>query len=192
LYLSGSIPAEQGNIGNHIIRYNGEEWKTVGEPLCVQPNSYPFSSPIRHTYIKGDYLYAIGTFEYSGSVPMHAAARWDGDIWCGLNTDDFLVNTMPGQDGILEGGFFQDQFMIYITHENDEGEFQPHWLHDGSVGTDNCSEPVSVKDVTNGIFNVYPNPVTSKSTIYIEAVSEIESYRLIDYLGRELKINSNS
>src|SRR5690606_25972732 len=67
-----------------------------------------------------------------------------------------------------------------------------HWLHDGSVGTDNCSEPVSVKDVANETFNVYPNPVTSKSTIYIEAVSEIESYRIVDYLGRELKINSNS
>lgn len=182
LYLSGNIPMAQGNVGNHIIRYDGEQWKPVGEPLCIQPNTYLGFSPIRHTYSNDDYLYAIGNFEYAGDTPMHSVARWDGEVWCGLNTNAFLEGTAPGQDEVTEGGFFQDQFMIFITHFNDAGEPQLHWLHDGSVLADACSEPLAVEGAQRMDFNLYPNP--AKTYLHIQSEVEIKAVEVINILGK--------
>lgn len=182
LYLSGSIPYVQDNVGNHVVRYDSEEWKPVGEPLSIQPNTYPLNSTIRHTYVNDDYLYAVGTFEYAGNVPMHGVAKWDGEVWCGLNTNEFLEGTAPGQDEITEGGFFQDRFMIFITHFDDAGNPQPHWLHDGSTSANECSEPLSVGKSKPKQINLYPNP--SSEQIHIQSENEIRSIQIINAFGQ--------
>ena len=189
LYLAGIIPYAQGNPGNHIIRYDGQTFHGVGAHFFgEQQGVYDISGNVLRIYAKGDYLYAVGYFLYAGDVPMYGVARWDGESWCGMFTNEFLQNESPAYHIIYASGFFQDKLMIYVRYMNDYGTSDPHWLYQGGDTVEACTEPVSVAEVHGSpAIQIFPNPTISGSWLSILIDSRIiEGLRIVDISGRTL------
>ncbi|MBN8597803.1 MAG: hypothetical protein J0L78_09030 [Planctomycetes bacterium] len=78
--FDGSIIAG-GDFG--VARWDGVQWKTMGAGFARSVHTGPLLTDL--IVYKGD-LYALGTFERSGTTPMQGFARWNGSDWIALDT----------------------------------------------------------------------------------------------------------
>jgi len=111
LYVAGNIFALDHPDFQEIIRFDGKNWKSVGNGI---PNSGLGS--VRKLLIYKDDLYACGEFMESQGAPGNAIARWDGSNWQRLgdglildNKSDSWASDMTLLQGkLIVSGYFND------------------------------------------------------------------------------------
>lgn len=184
LYLAGIIPEFQGNVGNHIVRYNGVSIEPVGEPLGRVPYVSEIIGNVAKIFQHEEFLYAHGFFDYAGDVPMHGIARWDGEEWCGIFSNEFLQENPPTNNTIQCAGTFQDKIMVYVPYFNEDNEQIPLWIYEGGDEVEFCTETVSVNNIPKPqiTFELYPNPAQSQITIQCD--EQIMRLEVMDVSGR--------
>ncbi len=101
LYVAGYFDSIGGIPANHIAKWDGITWRTVG-------------TGIDHTDILsmveyGNELYVGGNFDLAGGVPVHNLARWNGSIWkdVGGGTDGRVFAMEIYYNELYIGGNFE-------------------------------------------------------------------------------------
>jgi len=102
LYIGGMFVQSNHSKENHIARWDGQNWKTVGGGI---QNPY-FQINTLHVY--NGYLYVGGGFNEIGGIPAQGIARWDGKEWCSCNSefDGNVVSITHYRDTLYIGGGF--------------------------------------------------------------------------------------
>ncbi len=181
LYVSGIIPFSQGNVGNMIVRWDGEELRKVGDYLYYSQGSFGIEGGVSHMFARDGYLYCVGSFNYIGDTPISGVARWNGSKWCGLWANSLLVG-LPSQQVIAAEGYFQDKLMIMRYYPYSDGTYDVFWLFEGGDEVEICTEPVAVKEIQVTDFKIYPNPTSG--IVHIQSEVKIKSIQLINALGK--------
>ncbi|MBF9224277.1 T9SS type A sorting domain-containing protein [Hymenobacter ruricola] len=82
LYAGGSFSLANGIIANHVARWNGTAWSSLG----VGPaNGIDASVNALAVAANGD-VYAGGGFTQAGGAPASRVARWNGTAWAPIGT----------------------------------------------------------------------------------------------------------
>ncbi|MBK7877656.1 MAG: hypothetical protein IPJ77_18365 [Planctomycetes bacterium] len=76
LYAGGRFALAGGQPANHIARWNGTSWSTLGSGT----NDYVFDLCV-YDDGTGSALYAGGSFTTAGGQPLPNLARWNGTSW---------------------------------------------------------------------------------------------------------------
>jgi len=180
LYICGSFRSSDGNVGNKIMRWNGQEWLRVGDGFCAQ-NIIP-----TEMIVHKDKLYVVGIFDcVNNNILASNIASWDGERWCNLGDSYFnnKISSIAEYKGeIYVGGGFTEV-------DGQPCRFFAKYIGDNS--TDTCSAPITtaLEPATAG-FNLSPNPTTD--LLQIQAPAPIESVWVFDALGREVYRESAS
>jgi hypothetical protein len=104
LYVGGLFTQSEGNVGNYIQRWDGQQWKDVGGgtgPALI-------NGQIHEMKVHDDKLYVVGAFQEAGGIPARFIATWDGTDWCGLggNFDNRLISLEFFKDTLYVAGNF--------------------------------------------------------------------------------------
>ena len=174
LYICGRFNKFDGNVGNGIMRWDGDMWREVGAGFCN-----PAITATAMMVYK-DKLYVVGIFDcVNNNIQASGIASWDGERWCNLG-DSYFNNTISC---IAE---YKDE--IYVGGGFEEVDGQPCRAlakYIGDHSTDVCSEPISAAPEPTSVgFNLWPNPATD--LLQIQAPSTIESVWVYDATGREV------
>ena len=181
LYIAGLIPVSQGNIANHILRWDGTTFNTVGDTLYYIPGQLSTSGGVSYLKQNDGYLYIAGGFRYIGDNPIYKVARWDGSKWCGMFTQEFDQN-LAFEQHVSAMGFFEDQMIIVHPYVYEDDTYDLFWIYEGGDQVSGCTEPVGVEEVAKPTIAVFPNPATNWVTIQSERV--LESIVVADVLGK--------
>lgn len=179
LYIIGGIPYSQGNVGHHIVRWDGEEISPVGELLTDQQGQFSTGGGISDVVLMGDYLYIGGSFGFIGDEEISLFARWDGSQWCSVEAEGFGSSTRRcnklGNEII--------RFVWDVTLE--DGEIMPIWkLNVSEYNPSVCTQPLSLSETEKLTFNLFPNPTSTLTTI--QAPTVIGAIRVYNALGQLL------
>jgi hypothetical protein len=83
VYAGGNFSNAGGTPANHIARWNGTNWSTlgsgVGETNYDDPTVYAMA-------VSGNDLYVGGRFSLAGGIPANNIAKWNGTNWSALGS----------------------------------------------------------------------------------------------------------
>ncbi len=101
LYVAGDFDSIGGIPANHIAKWDGVRWRTVGTGID--------DNEIFTMVEYGNELYVGGNFDLAGGVPVHNLARWNGSIWkdVGGGTDDRIFTMEIYHNELYIGGNFE-------------------------------------------------------------------------------------
>jgi hypothetical protein len=77
VFVGGAFTDAGGITVNHIAKWNGSEWSSLGSGITGM-NLFTFLSSIA---VNGSELYAGGIFTNAGGVNAKGIARWNGSVW---------------------------------------------------------------------------------------------------------------
>lgn len=101
LYAGGGFIQAEGMAANHVARWNGNSWETLGDGV----NGYVYALAL-----DGDSnLYVGGGFDHAGSVAASNIAKWTGTQWeaVGNGTNDTVHSLVFDDQGrLIAGGDF--------------------------------------------------------------------------------------
>lgn len=83
LYIGGYFLESDGNLSNHIIRWDGTEFKELAGGLDNQ---------VTDMVVYKNELYVSGKFIYADGLYSPKIARWNGEQWFAFNTDNIDGN----------------------------------------------------------------------------------------------------
>ena len=120
LYVGGLFNTVLSDTIRYIVRWNGQNWNSVGTGVDTTSLTNPSLSPSPGVYAIKKYnerLYIGGRFDIAGNDTVNNIAKWDGMNWSGLGTgvkttdfvfyDDPIVFAMEVYDNELYiGGSF--------------------------------------------------------------------------------------
>jgi len=91
VYVGGFFTSIGGVVANHIARWNGTSWFTLGTAPSDGVNSSVYAIAV-----KGSSVYVGGQFSFAGGSPANHIARWNGTSWFTLGTapSDGVSNTV--------------------------------------------------------------------------------------------------
>ena len=139
LYVGGSFYQTGGNPGHMIQRWNGNEWRAVGDHLTNANNDFTTSARVDGFFTYQDKLLVAGGFKHAGGVPAQTFAIWDGIRWCG--TGDSISN--------LSHSIALYNDTIYLANgrvvNGDSTNCVVKWVS-GALEGSVCSEPMSVQN----------------------------------------------
>ena len=121
LYAGGYFKAIGNLATKGVARWNGLEWSTVGDGLARLNDNQDVSAFAVFDDGSGPALYAGGTFDFSGQVPLSNIAKWDGTSWSDV------------------GGGVNAPVLAMIVHDDGTGPA----LYVGGVFTDAGGMPVN-------------------------------------------------
>ena len=195
LHIIGLILKSDGNVGNGIQRWNGQRWAEVGSGLQDIYGGYNYIVQPQELKVYGDKLYVSGFHMYSGNIPTHSISSWDGERWCGLNTNDIFS---PNNLGISFAGFLNDT--IFAAFHGDliqNGHEIPYvgvLKAPVNMMPDTCSvdfstsvEPIDPPRIEPLL--IYPNP--TQGIFFLESDEVVDRIQLLDITGRVLEQYTN-
>jgi trimeric autotransporter adhesin len=156
LYMGGYFKQANGYAGNYIMKWNGTSFSSVGTGM----NSW-----VRCMKVYNDKLYVGGEFTQAGGVASNYVAMWDGTNWNSITTDTFALDIGTSisveainvyHDSLIIGGVF--------TSINGDTTCRKIAKYNHAL-TDNQSS------LSNGDFNIFPNPATNQITIEFSSSS---------------------
>ena len=174
LYVAGYFTQADGNPGNSIMSWDGEQWDDLSGGICDD-------GIIDDLFVYEDKLYVAGLFDCIGDIEAHNVAVWDGTKWCSIGHSVFNgpVNTIAvWRDTIYVGGGFYEingQSVRYLAR------------FVGDLSSSICSEPVLAVGFPNTkipFISIYPNPASNILTISMSGVDQL-CYEVVDLLGRQ-------
>ena len=89
LYVGGVFTSAGGNVANHIAKWNGSSWSSLGNGINNGLNGGVFTLAVI-----GTDLYAGGWFTSAGGSPAMNIAKWNGSNWSALG------NGLPGSGAV--------------------------------------------------------------------------------------------
>ena len=82
VYIGGSFTVAGTGAANHVARWNGTAWSSLGTGAANGTNE-----AVRALAVAANGLvYAGGTFDQAGGVPAGHVAQWNGAAWASLGT----------------------------------------------------------------------------------------------------------
>lgn len=103
LYVSGYFTTADGKTANHVARWDGNVWSSVGDG--VNSNVWAIT-----TTASSD-IYVAGQFTAAGKVAANNIAKWNGSVWkpLGNGTDSYIYTLSDNASGDLYvGGQFKN------------------------------------------------------------------------------------
>ncbi len=150
----------------HIAKWNGVEWKPMGEG---------FNDPVNQVIIYNNEIYAGGRFTRSGSTPVNHLAKWDGAHWqqVGIGADYSLTGMIVFAGKLYAWGIFHkigNSASVYFAKFDGTNWKQVYgpWIED-----ENPISDVAIWDGNLQVTYIWSKPVT------------ITSDGFIKYLGNE-------
>ena len=172
LYIGGYFFAQDGNLDNSFMYYNGN-------------NFFPTAGGILPSNVLDmiDYkneLYVCGQINYAGFQPMNRTAKWTGTQWVntGIVLQDNSNQLNTGQpecwieynNKLVIGGFFKA-----VNGVTASGIAS---IDFGGVSVNNLDK--------NSPFKLYPNPTNSTFSLEIANFSNFKSVSIYNSLGQTL------
>lgn len=102
LYVGGQIDITAGNAGQNIMRWDGEQFHSLGQGLQQWLGN---TSAIATAFTMAEHngsLFVGGGFRAAGGVEAMGLATWDGTQWCGVPGD------FQATGGIMAMDFYHD------------------------------------------------------------------------------------
>lgn len=171
LYITSNFLQQQGNPDDHIARWDGVNWLSVGGGL----NDMAYMFAVYH-----DELYVTGWFSEAGGIQVPRIAKWDGMRWCDLGIS-FSGGfggaiTVYNGDLILGGGFTE----IDGIPTNRIAK----WT--GGNYVDTCGAITGIGEIGEGrqTVSIHPNPTPGPLTV--TSKKPLLSVAVVDMLGRVL------
>lgn len=177
LYIGGQFAQENHSKENHIARWNGQEWLSVGGGVENDVRS------IYSMHVYNGYLYVGGAFDTIGGIPANGIARWDGKEWCSCNSSfhgAVVMSITHFRDTLYVAGNFNfiDGDTIYKIAK-----------FIGSDFADTCgSSTVGIKTLESEKKQImgYPNPAEESINFLLDDIEnqevEIRIYNLTGQL----------
>jgi hypothetical protein len=78
LFAGGDFTSAGGLTANHVAKWDGEKWLTLGSGLDGPVDAMAFD--------QANNLYVGGSFSHAGGLPANNIARWDGYNWTALGS----------------------------------------------------------------------------------------------------------
>ena len=181
LYVGGMFYQQDHSMENHIARWDGEQWLSVGGGIGDAGYG---TGTIHDLYVHDGYLYAVGAFLTAGGVPAKNIARWDGEQLCGCGTEFHGEIT-----GITH---YRDTLYVAGSFNNIDGDT----IHKiarfiGDTFADTCgSIDVSIPFLSTPSQHItaYPNPATDHIVLEIsETKNEQVTITLYNRLGQKVR-----
>jgi hypothetical protein len=186
LYVCGEFYFADGNPGNSVMRWNDTTWRDVGG--SVQDYASPWSV-MKQMRVHDGKLYCIGNFQMVGNVEARGLASWDGNLWCGYNTD--FLSPQPSQFvGPSHIEFFRDTMYVsgaIMFIDTIEVNFIAKWI--GGPFVDTCGTAVGINEPSfpeHASVNVYPNPASTIMTFQFAENTNEKTLVITDHLGRTI------
>lgn len=177
LYIGGLIAQSQGNIANHLLRWNGETFNGVGDTIFDENELLTTGGPVNYLQVREGYLYASGAFGYIGDLHIPILARYDGSQWCGFHTGSFDYSSMGF-------AFIDNKILLFVPFTTVGGQSSIWWLYENIDDVGQCTEPLALKTAQPQTFELYPNP--SSGIIYIQSVNEMHAMEIVNALGQRV------
>ncbi|MBK7403743.1 MAG: hypothetical protein IPJ41_03680 [Phycisphaerales bacterium] len=93
LYVGAPSKPVDTNFTNSVVRWDGESWSPVGEPLAPQDRTFQLRDLLSADLGNGRKLYAAGRFQsLDGSIKN--VAVWDGSAWAPLGQVPIAVGRL--------------------------------------------------------------------------------------------------
>jgi hypothetical protein len=184
LYITGAIGYHTGNVGNHIIRWDGDSLRPVGD-LFMNTSGGTNMSRIRDGVWESDgYLWVCGGFQIIGGQEIACMARWDGNQWCGLHGSEAFA-PYPWAAAEIDG-----KILMHIPIHINPGLGGNIWMYEDKNNIANCTEPlVSVAErLAPDKISLYPNPTSGQ--VWVEnPTGQVWQAQVYDMAGRMVHNN---
>jgi len=176
LVVAGMFYKKDGNAGNFIMTWDGQQWEELGGGTWGIYGNLGTLGTIYDMLVYKNKLYICGLFNYAGSTPASHVAVWDGVKWCGYSgVFDNTVNAMT---------IFNDT--IYIapgqTINGDTVNYFAKWSR--GLEPDTCGFVGIQENYLSEKINIYPNP--SQESIFVNNIKLQTDYEIYNQLGEKV------
>ncbi|MBK9146202.1 MAG: hypothetical protein IPM12_00115 [Flavobacteriales bacterium] len=155
LYVAGGIFMSQGDAGQNIMRWDGQQWHPLGTGLQTQLGSFGQTGGVEDMMVHHGELWVSGGFRYASGVYARGVVRWDGSQWCSVGGEPSST--------VFCFGFFQDTLYINSPGPIDGQDMDYVAKFVAPEYEDNCGLWAGVGDAgfTSLPLVIWPNPAGS-------------------------------
>lgn len=183
LYVAGGIFMSQGDVGQNIMRWDGQQWHPLGSGLQTQLGSFGQTGGVEDMLVHDGELWVSGGFRYAGGVYARGVARWDGSQWCSVGGEPSSI--------VFCFGFFQDTLYINNPGPIDGQDMDYVAKFVAPEYEDNCGLWAGVSDARSNAppLVIWPNPAGSLLQCATPAKGSVRA-RIWDGVGRLVREES--
>ncbi len=176
LYLGGGIFMSQGDTGQNILRWDGNQWHPVGQGLQLNLGENGQNGAVYDMLVHDGELFVCGGFSYAGGIPARGVARWNGEQWCSVGgAPESIVFCM---------GFFQDTLYINNPGTFDGQDFNYVAKFVAPEYENICGLWAGMEeDLAPVTFTLHPNPTTGLLYVALNGLRPREVF-VTDAVGR--------
>jgi len=180
LYLGGGMSMAAGDVGQNIMRWDGNQWHPVGSGLQTQLNNFGNFGTVENMLVHEGELFVGGGFRYAGGIPAHGVARWDGSQWCS-------VAPYGPTNTVNCFGFFQDTLLINFNGSINGDLMGRIAKFIAPTYEDNCGLWAGIEEgqSTEMPLHVWPNPTRAELRFTTPANGPVH-VRILDSSGRQV------
>ena len=182
LYVSGQFTPVAGNAGKEIMRWDGEQFHSLGSGLERALGDQTSFCTGADMIVHDGFLWVAGGCNFAGGIPASGIARWDGTEWCGG----------PGSLGVPANGvsniaFYRDTLFASVFVPQIDGVFVNYLAKIiGEEFVEVCSGPVGMAELNSQDSPVHAYSLGDGQWIFSGLEPGMYSYRVVDMLGRTM------
>ena len=177
LYVGGYFYEHHGNAGDFIMRWDGESWSDVAGGL--QGLTPTGNAQVHSLCIYNDELWVGGVQSYAGGIPSKYISKWDGEKWCGIETniDDRVMRfTVYNNMMYVAGGF--------DTIGNIHSPYIAKWIGGNYVDTCGTATEINEYILPSESTTIFPNPANDVLNIETGIDNAVPSVEVFDITGK--------